>query len=75
MGTHIARYMKDLMEDDEDAYKRQFSRYIKYGITADEVRVNSLFLYTVCVGVWYFVLVLVSILSYYSPPPSLLHMS
>lgn len=46
MGTHIARYMKDLMEDDEDAYKRQFSRYIKLGITADEVRGNCcLFLY------------------------------
>lgn len=69
MGTHIARYMKDLMEDDEDAYKRQFSRYIKYGITADEVRVNCLFLYTVCVGVWYFELVLVFILFFIIPLP------
>jgi len=36
-GKHIADYMQRLMDDDEDAYKRQFSRYIKAGITADEL--------------------------------------
>ncbi len=35
-GQHVADYMKKLQEeDDEDAYKRQFSRFIKNGITAD----------------------------------------
>jgi len=37
MGTHIANYMKELMEEDEDSYKRQFSRFIKLGITSDEL--------------------------------------
>lgn len=32
--------MKDLMEEDEDSYKRQFSRFIKLGITGDEVGNN-----------------------------------
>merc|ERR1712080_725901 len=34
-GQHVADYMRHLIEEDEDAYKRQFSRYIKAGITAD----------------------------------------
>lgn len=37
MGKHVANYMRELMEEDEDAYKRQFSRFIKCGITPDEV--------------------------------------
>lgn len=36
-GTHVADYMRVLKEEDEDAYKRQFSRYIKEGIDADKV--------------------------------------
>ncbi|CAG2122261.1 unnamed protein product, partial [Medioppia subpectinata] len=36
-GQHVADYMKNLMEEDEDAYKRQFSRFSKLGITADEL--------------------------------------
>jgi len=36
-GKHVADYMRELMDEDEDAYKRQFSRYIKEGITADEL--------------------------------------
>jgi len=36
-GKHVADYMRELMNEDEDAYKRQFSRYIKAGITADEL--------------------------------------
>lgn len=33
MGGHVADYMKQLQGDDEDAYKRQFSKYISNGIT------------------------------------------
>merc|ERR1719209_280898 len=29
MGLHVADYMRHLMEEDEEAYKRQFSRFIK----------------------------------------------
>jgi len=36
MGLNIAAYMKDLQED-EDAYKRQFSDYIKNGINATNI--------------------------------------
>merc|ERR1719242_964294 len=32
---HVADYMRHLIEEDEDAYKKQFSRYIKNGVTAD----------------------------------------
>jgi large subunit ribosomal protein L5e len=34
-GGNVAQYMKTLSEDDEEAYKRQFSRYIAAGINAD----------------------------------------
>jgi len=37
LGKHVANYMSELMEEDEDAYKRQFSRFIKLGLTADEL--------------------------------------
>jgi hypothetical protein len=37
-GQHVAQYMRELLEKDEDAYKRQFSGSIKNGITADNVR-------------------------------------
>ncbi|XP_041069350.1 60S ribosomal protein L5-like [Carcharodon carcharias] len=36
-GLNVADYMKQLMEEDEDAYKKQFSCYIKNGITPDMV--------------------------------------
>ena len=36
MGLNIASYMKELQED-EDAYKRQFSDYIKNGVNATNV--------------------------------------
>jgi len=36
-GKHVASYMSSLAEDDEEAYKKQFSRYIKNGITAEGV--------------------------------------
>jgi len=34
-GKHVADYMKSLKDDDEDAYQRQFSKFIKEGITPD----------------------------------------
>lgn len=36
-GQHVAEYMKHLMEEDEEAYKKQFSAFIKHGITADDL--------------------------------------
>lgn len=38
MGMNVADYMSYLMEEDEDAYKKQFSRFIKNGVTPDAVR-------------------------------------
>lgn len=38
-GQHVAEYMRQLAEEDDDAYKRQFSRYIKLGIVADGVSI------------------------------------
>lgn len=36
-GLHIAEYMRTLEEEDNEAFKRQFSRYIRLGIRADDV--------------------------------------
>lgn len=36
-GQHVANYMKSLAEEDKEAYQRQFSQYIKNGITADSI--------------------------------------
>merc|ERR1711887_161992 len=36
-GQHVADYMKHLQEEDEEAFKRQFSRFIKLGVTADSI--------------------------------------
>merc|ERR1711954_489354 len=36
-GKHVANYMSTLAEEVEEAYKKQFSRYIKSGITAEGV--------------------------------------
>lgn len=35
LGKHVADYMKSLAEEDSDAFKRQFSKFEKLGITAD----------------------------------------
>lgn len=35
MGINVSEYMSYLMEEDEDAYKKQFSRFIKNGVTPD----------------------------------------
>lgn len=37
MGKHVADYMRSLEEEDPEAFKRQFSQYIKLGINADQV--------------------------------------
>ncbi|XP_048869524.1 60S ribosomal protein L5-like [Brienomyrus brachyistius] len=37
LGVNVSEYMRYLMEEDEDAYKKQFSRFIKNGVTADSV--------------------------------------
>lgn len=36
-GKHVADYMKQLQEESEDAYKRQFSKFIAAGVTADSL--------------------------------------
>jgi len=36
-GGHVSEYMKSLSQAHPDRYKRQFSRYIKAGITPDKV--------------------------------------
>lgn len=37
LGQNVADYMRLLMEEDEEAFKKQFSQYIKNGITPDQV--------------------------------------
>jgi hypothetical protein len=41
-GVHVADYMKHLLEEDEDAFKKQFSAYIKSGVTADAVSLSNI---------------------------------
>lgn len=36
-GGHVADYMRFLQEDEEEKYKRQFSKYISAGICADDL--------------------------------------
>uniref|UniRef100_A0A8C5PXF2 Large ribosomal subunit protein uL18 C-terminal eukaryotes domain-containing protein n=1 Tax=Leptobrachium leishanense TaxID=445787 RepID=A0A8C5PXF2_9ANUR len=37
LGQNVAQYMRLLIEEDEDAYKKPFARYIKNGVTADQM--------------------------------------
>ncbi len=37
LGRHVAHYMKHLQEEDAEAYEKQFSRFVKAGITTDKV--------------------------------------
>ncbi|KAG7513730.1 60S ribosomal protein L5 [Solea senegalensis] len=37
LGINISEYMSYLMEEDEDAYKKQFSRFIKNGVAPDAI--------------------------------------
>merc|ERR1712224_1028721 len=34
-GKHVANYMDHLIEEDEEAYKKQFAHYIKNGIASN----------------------------------------
>lgn len=36
-GQHVAEYMTKLQQDDDDAYRRQFSQYIKNGVTPESI--------------------------------------
>ncbi|XP_072935108.1 large ribosomal subunit protein uL18 [Epargyreus clarus] len=36
-GLHVAEYMRSLEQEDEDSYKRQFGKYIKLGVNADDI--------------------------------------
>lgn len=36
-GGHVAEYMTKLKDDDEEAYKKQFARYIKAGIEPEDL--------------------------------------
>lgn len=42
-GQHVADYMRTLEEEDNEAFKRQFSRYISLGIRADDVSIRFIF--------------------------------
>lgn len=37
LGNHVSEYMNYLIEEDEDAYQKQFSHYIKDGIEPDDI--------------------------------------
>jgi len=37
LGGHVAEFMKKLEEDDDAAFQKQFGRYIKVGIKADDL--------------------------------------
>lgn len=37
MGEHVADWMREMEEDDEDMYKRHFSKYIEEGLAADDI--------------------------------------
>jgi large subunit ribosomal protein L5e len=36
-GKHVSDYMKSLKDDDEDSYNRQFARFIKEGISSENI--------------------------------------
>ncbi|KAJ2779429.1 60S ribosomal protein L5 [Coemansia javaensis] len=36
-GGHVANYMRELKEEDEERYNAQFSRFIKAGVSADDL--------------------------------------
>jgi large subunit ribosomal protein L5e len=37
MGKHVGEYMKNMKKDDEEAYKRHFSKYIAAGVTPETI--------------------------------------
>lgn len=36
-GQHVSQYMAELSERDDEAYKKQFSKYIQLGITSEQI--------------------------------------
>ena len=56
-GQHVANYMKELRDEDEEAYKKQFSQYIKNGVEPDQViffiKFNSHSSFQTNFGHWY----------------------
>ncbi|KAI9204850.1 uncharacterized protein BJ171DRAFT_503834 [Polychytrium aggregatum] len=36
-GIHVSEYMEYLLEEDEEAYNKQFSRFIEKGVTAEDI--------------------------------------
>jgi len=36
-GKHVGNYMQQLQDDDEDAFKKQFSAFIKNGVTSENI--------------------------------------
>jgi large subunit ribosomal protein L5e len=36
-GEHVANYMRELQEEDDEAYKLQFGGYLKAGVEADDI--------------------------------------
>ncbi|WP_459806091.1 hypothetical protein, partial [Herbidospora sp. RD11066] len=36
-GQHVAEYMSELKEEDEETFKKQFSQYIKNGVEPDQI--------------------------------------
>lgn len=44
-GQHVADYMRQLEEEDNEAFKRQFSRFIASGVRADDVSRQSLIIF------------------------------
>ena len=42
-GKHVGEYMRKLQDEDDDAYKRQFSQFIKTGVTPDNVSLRQMF--------------------------------
>lgn len=51
-GKHVADYMKSLQEDDDESFKRQFSKYIKLGVDASEVTIPPGPLLSKAISTW-----------------------
>merc|ERR1712127_232214 len=43
-GQHVANYMEELEDEDEDTFKKQFALYLKHGVTASTIED----MYTMC---------------------------
>merc|ERR1712146_3987 len=36
-GEHVANYMRELQDEDDEAFRKQFAKYIKLGVGADDI--------------------------------------